>query len=60
MVGHAPPIVKSAVSSGRVAGSLRGAGPDLGGRAADADQRPGIMMCAEEVPTSMTHEPARV
>lgn len=25
-----------------------------------ADQRPGIMMCAEDVPTSMTQEPARV
>ena len=56
IVGHRAPVVKS-----------RGAGasPSHPAQAqaitgSPADQRPGIMMCAEDVPVSMTHEPARV
>ena len=71
IVGHAAPIVKSPVSSRRAAGSgpaptrtstAAGRRPfgSLGGRAQTTAQRPGIMMCADDVPVSMTHEPARV
>jgi len=41
-------------------GRVRTTRGSLGSRAQTTAQRPGIMMCADDVPVSMTHEPARV
>ena len=57
MVDDGAPIVKSPARSCR-ASALRAGNVRTPSNV--STQRPGIMMCAEDVPTSMTQEPARV
>ena len=52
IVGHRAPVVKSPGGAG--------AGPWTDENRRAVFQRPGIMMCAAEVPASMTQAPARV